>query len=356
MAVGDGAEIFATGVLGIRADDNILLANDNSGMKLSDVIWDIAPGLELDFGKNAQLQGSLTLVDTFIRYGSHTRYNTNLFAGNFVTKYDDAKFKLGFNAGYNELNQNTVDLRGLVRRDIANVGVNSEVNVSDLTAVGGAFNFTHENYHPSNYIDSDTLSVPLNFYYRWTPKLDVSLGYTYREYEAKNGSAVDSTDHFYNVGLRGEFSPKLTGKVAVGYTQRRFESVLKSRSLFGLDASLAYEITPKTAVQFGAANDFGTSPTGQQQKNFTVNSLVTTKLTEEISLNAGASYRGIKYDATPLNRARTDDYWETVLGASYAVNVHLRLVGAWTYRTYQTDLAGSEFDNNVFSFAANIRY
>lgn len=354
MAIGDGAELFATGVLGVRGDDNIFLSQNDT----SDIIFDIAPGIELDFGKNAQLQGSLTLADTFSNYTDHSDLNTNLFNGDFVARFDDGKMKLGFNVSYHELNQNSVDIRSvgrLTRRDITNLGGNAEVAVSEIFAVGGGFSFNHENYHPSAFVDSDTFTVPVNVYYKWTPKIDVSLGYQYRDYQAKSGGALDSIDNFYNIGARGEFSPKLTGKFAIGLTERRFSAISDDRTAVGLDASFAYEISPKTALQFGASNDFGTSPTGQQQKNLTANALVTTKLTEDWSLNGGVSYRAIAYTYR-TTRSRTDDYWEGTLGAAYILNANIKIVGSYVYRTYQTDLAGSEFDNNVFSVAANFRY
>lgn len=344
MAVGDGAELFITGAVGVRADDNIELSKNEK----DDIIFDFAPGIELTFGKNAQTQGALTLSHIWSFYADNDDFNTNLFQGDFVTKFDDGKSKMGFYAGYHELNQNTAELRGLIRRDLATIGANGEVNISEVTGIGAAVDFRHEDYKPSNYVDSNTLSVPFNFYYKWTPKVDLSLGYTYRDYEAKN-IAPDSTDHFFNVGARGEFTPKLTGRFAVGYTQRRI-SGLGNRDLLGLDASFAYELTPKSTFQFGASNDFGTSPTGEQQKNFVLNGLIITKLTEEWSVNAGASYRRIGYGS------RTDDYWEGNLGAAYVVNANLRIVGAYVYRTYKTDLVDSEFNNNVFSIAANLRY
>ncbi len=326
----------------------------------SDVIFDLTPGIELDFGKNAQLQGSLTLSDDFSLYTDHSNLNTNLFAGDFVSKYDDGKTKMGFNAGYHELNQNSVDVRAtngrLIRRDITTAGANGEVGVSEITAVGAAVNYTHGNYHPAGYVDSDTLSVPVNFYYKWTPKIDLSLGYSYRDYRAKNGLALNSNDHFFNVGARGEFSPKLTGKFAIGYAQRHFTGGGSNEGLLGLDASFAYEITPKSTVQFGATNDFGTSPSGQQQKNLTLNALATTKLSEEFSVNGGVSFRSIRYYGGTGPSNRTDDYWEATLGGAYVINANVRLVGAYVYRTYHTDLAGSEFTNNVFSVAANFRY
>ncbi len=361
MAVGDGAELFATGALGVRADDNILLAKNAT----SDVIFDVTPGLELDFGKNAQMQGSLAIGDDFSFYTDHSNLNTNLFSGDFVSKYDDSKTKMGFNAGYHELNQNSVDVRAtngrLIRRDITTAGANGEVGVSEITAVGAAVNYTHGNYHPAGYVDSDTLSVPVNFYYKWTPKIDLSAGYQYTDFSAKSGSAQDSTDHFFNIGARGEFTPKLTGKFAVGYTERRLSGNGNS-SLLGLDSSFAYEFSPKTTLQFGASNAFDTSPQGVQEKNLTLNGLVTTKLSEEWSVNGGVSYRRIGYfgqkDPT-LNRS--DDYWEATIGAAYTINANLRLLGTYLYRTYKVsgsnpNLKLSEFDNNVFSIAANLRY
>lgn len=352
MAIGDGAELFATGVIGVRADDNVLLEKNGQ----DDVIFDIAPGLELDFGKGSQLQGSLTLVESFARYMDHDELNTELFAGNFVARWDDGKSKMNFNAGYNELAQNTVDVRAvngrLIRRDITSAGVGGEVGVSEITSIAAGVDYRGEDFKDSlnslGYVDSDTLTVPLNVYYKWTPKLDLSLGYQYRDYQADAG-ALDSTDHFFSIGGRGEFTPMLTGKIAIGYTQRKLDGGGDS-SMFGVDSSFAYEISPKTTLQFGVTRDFGTSPTGDQQKNLTVNTLVSTKVSEQWSVNGGISFRRITYST------RSDDYWEGTLGAAYVLSANAKIVGGYVHRNYQSDLSASEFSNNVFSVAANLRY
>ncbi len=351
MAVGDGANLFLTGSAGVRADDNILLAKDGT----SDVIFDLTPGLELSFGRNAQTRGSIILRDGFSEFVDHSKYDSNLFSGDFQAKYDDGKMKFGANAGYHELNENNVDVRGLVRRDVTDGGANGEVTISDLAAAGGALTFTRENYHPVNYVDSDTLTIPLDFYYKWTSKIDISLGYQYRDYQAKNASALDSVDSFYNVGARGEFTPKLTGKFAVGYTERRYSGAAKSRSLLGIDASFAYEITPTTKLDIGGSNDFGTSPMGVQQKNLLVHARVTSKLTEQWTVTGGVNYRGIRYDFGNVV-GHTDDYWEGTVGASYILSANVRLTGSYVYRTFHADLAASEFDNNVFAISADFRY
>jgi polysaccharide biosynthesis protein VpsM len=343
LAIGDGAELFVTGQLGVRADDNIFLDQTNT----SDTIFDINPGVELTFGKDAQLQGALTLVDAFANYSDNSKLNTNLFSGDFVAKFDDSKMKLAFNAGYHELNQNAPDIRGLTRRDVFSTGGTGEVEVSQILSVGGGITYQNENYKRKNYADTQTLTIPLNLYYKWTEKIDLSAGYQYRDYNATIGQ--DSTDHFFNVGARGEMAPKLTGTFRVGYTQRQL-SVSGSKSGLGLDSSFAYELTPKTTLQFAASNDYGTSPQGQQQRNLTLNLSSQTKISEQWSVTAGGSFRGITYDT------RTDDYWEGNLGATYVYNSYLHFTGAYVYRDYVSDITSSEFKNNVFSVAAYFRY
>lgn len=343
LAVGDGAELFLTGAVGVRADDNVFL--DQSGT--DDVIFDLTPGLDLTFGKGSQLQGSLTTGVAFSNYSDNSNLNTALFSSNFSSRFDDGKLKAGFNLSFNELNQNAPDIRGLTRRDAFATGGNAEVEISQKTSIGAAVNFDHQNYKRAGYTDSDSLTIPVNFYYEVTPKLDLSAGYRFKDYQVDIGP--DSVDHFFNVGARGEFSPKLTGNFSVGLGTREL-SPGGSKNMLGLDASLSYELTPKTSLQFGASNDFGTTPQGQQQKNFSLNSSLNTKLTEEWSVNGGLNYRATNYGT------RTDDYWEASLGAAYIVNESVRIVGAYVYRNYVSVLSTSEFSNNVFSVSANLRY
>src|ERR1051326_6350886 len=78
MAIGDGAELFVTGALTVRSDDSIFLSSKAE----DDIIFDIAPGAELTFGKDAQLKRSLTTVLAFAKYSDHDNLNTTLFAGN----------------------------------------------------------------------------------------------------------------------------------------------------------------------------------------------------------------------------------------------------------------------------------
>ncbi len=343
MAIGDGAEIFLTGTLAVRSDDNVLMAKNAT----SDLIFDITPGVEITFGKDAQLSGSLTLADAFSNYSDNSNLNTQLFSGAFRSKYDDGKLKMGFNVSYTELNQNTESIRALTRRDVFNTGGNTEVEISQLTSVGAGVTFNHENYKKPGYTDSDSLTVPIDFFYKWTEKTELSVGYRYRDYKVDIGD--DSTDHFFNVGARGEFTPKLKGKFAVGLNTRKLDNGGDDTQL-GIESSFTYELSPKTNLNFGITNDFGTTPQGAQKKDLSFNGSVDVKLSDEWSVNGGVTYKQTDY------LTRKDDYYEGNLGANYTVNAHVKIVGAYAYRNYSSVLKGSEFQNNVFSVAANFRY
>ena len=118
-------------------------------------------------------------------------------------------------------NQNSAFVRGLIRRDVFNTGATTEVEVSQLTRIGAGITFSHENYKRRGFTDSDSLSIPVDIFYKWTNKTDLSVGYRYRDYRVDLGS--DSTDHFFNIGARGEFSPKLKGRFAIGLNTRKLD-------------------------------------------------------------------------------------------------------------------------------------
>jgi hypothetical protein len=343
LAIGDGAELFATGLIGIRADDNVFL----NAVATSDTIFDITPGAELTFGKDSDLKGSLTLTEAFTHYSDNNGLNTNLFSGDLNLSYNDGKMKLAVMAGFHESNQNTFDNRDLNRRDIFNLGTKGEVEISQITSVGGGITATHTNYKRTGYGDSDDLVIPLNFYYKVTEKLDLSVGYKYRDFQTKIGE--DSTDHFINVGARGAFTPLLNGEINVGVTTRKLSGG-SEESMLGLSANLNYELTPKTQLQLNAANSPDTSPQGIQQKNFSLGAIVTAALSDQWSVKGGLSYRGVDFTT------RVDDYIEGQVGVTYILNTYVNFIGAYAYRHNSSVIASGEFTNNVFSIAANLRY
>lgn len=365
LAINDNSEVFLTGGVGVRSDSNIFLSHSApTGQSKSDTIFNFDVGAELKYGTQSALNGVLSVNDTFNRYSDHSKLNNNLADAHFSSNYDDQKLKFGFTVNYAELNDNqfepssTLLVRDyLVRRNVFDTGLNGEVSVSEKTSFGLGGSFAHTDYRRAGYADSDVLTMPLNYYLQVTPKVDLSLGYRYRNTSVSIGQ--DSRDDYYNVGTRGQFTPKLSGTLSVGLNRRNVGGTTQDQ--LGVDSDLSYAYTPKTTVNFGVSNDFGTSGQGVQQKNLDFNGSIQTIISDQWTLRASGSFRNIQYANTalpPSDNSRTDHYYEGQLGAIYTVNAYVRITAAYSHRENHNNknVLPAEFTGDVFSLAANFRY
>lgn len=368
VPVGDNAELFLTGTVGVRSDSNIFLSGRSmpgnaQGRDRSDTIFEVNPGLQLVFGNNSVTQGTLRISESISVYSDHDDLNDELFNASLNTRYDDGKSKLSFNASFAELNQNTVDVLpgpatlvdALINRDVFSTGATGEVSITEKSSVAIGLQYQKTEYERAAFSDSQAITIPVNYYYEITPKVDASFGYRFRNRWESIG--FDTKDHFLSVGARGDFTPKLTGQFAVGLTQRSYSHKRLRRDdkeLLGVDSSLTYAASPKTSVLLGLSNDFDTNSQGHQQRNFAIRASSTTAISAELSVTAAVAYRAIDYyQATP---ARIDDYFEGHLGATYRMNESVSFSGAYTYRSNDSDLPTSDFRSNVLSVAANLRF
>jgi len=333
----------------VQADDNIYLGSSAK----SDTIYSFTPGLDLVFGKGSATTGDIYFNEEIRRFSSHTKQDTELASMGAKANYSNGLTKANFNASYAEIAQNQVGATlssDIARRNVTNLGANTEFSVSQKTKFSVGLTYVKTDYVPTAFTSSDIVSVPLDLYYEANPKLDWSLGYGYRSSKL-SGSADDNQDNFFNLGARGEFTPKLSGQVRVGLTQRSFDRA-GNQTLFGMQGNLTYQFSEKTSFQLNASNDFANAGTGDSTKNFSLGANASSKLTEEWSVNAGLNWRSIEYPA------RTDDYVEGTIGATYVYNNNLNFSATYTYRNNSSNKAsaGSEFTNNVFALGASVRY
>jgi hypothetical protein len=198
----------------------------DSANEQNDTIFSFTPGLDLVFGKGAATSGNVYYKEEIRRYTDADNQNTELSDVGTKIAYNNGLTKGNFNASYKQTAQNDNDTAAtgtIVRRKLTDLGGDVEFGLTEKTslAVGAGFNKT--NYGPASYVDSDVWSLPIDVYYKASPKLDWSLGYRYSSTDL-SGAGVDSDDNFFNIGARGEFTPKLTGQIRVGLTQRSFDN------------------------------------------------------------------------------------------------------------------------------------
>lgn len=348
MAVGDNAELFVTASAQVQFDDNIYLDGTNES---DDTIMSFTPGVDLVFGKGSVTKGNAYYREEIRRYSDNGNQDTELSSVGVNTSYDNGVTKADFNASYAQVAQNDNDLNPvgtIVRRKLTHLSARVEFGLSEKTSLATGILFDKTDYGPAGYTDSDIWTLPVDVYYKATPKLDWSLGYRYRDTQLDTGG-LSSDDHFFNVGARGEFSPKLVGQVRIGLNQRSFE-VGGDDTQLGFDGSLTYAFSEKTTYRFNLSNDFGSSGTGASTERFTIGLNASTSLTEQWSVTGGLNLQKIDYPT------RSDDYLEGLVAVTYKLNNMVNFGASYTYRNNGSDLALAEFTNSVFTFGANIRY
>jgi hypothetical protein len=348
MAVGDNAELFVTASAQVQFDDNIYLDPTNES---DDTILSFTPGVDLVFGKGAVTKGNAYYREEIRRYSDNDNQDTELSSLGFKSQYDNGVTKADFNASYAQVAQNDNDanaLGAIVRRKLTSLGARLEFGLSEKTSLAAGAYFDKTDYGPSGYSDSSIWRLPVDLYYKASPKLDWSLGYRFRDTNL-SGAGTDSTDHFLNVGARGEFTPKLVGQIRVGLAQRSFD-VGDDDTQLGFDSNLTYAFSEKTTYRFNMSNDFGSSGTGASTETFTIGLNANTRITDQWSFTGGLNLRKIDYPT------RSDDYLEGLLAVTYTLNTTVNFGASYVYRDNGSSAALAEFTNSVFTFGANIRY
>jgi polysaccharide biosynthesis protein VpsM len=355
--VGETAEIFLTGSLSARTDDNIFL---NDLDEVDDTILEVAPGLKFVFGQGSQTTGSLEVAESFTRYLDNDNLDDELLSSAFEVGYDDTKLKLDLKLTYRELNQSTRDVRGatLVRRDAIGASFDSQISVSDKTSTGLGISYGDTDYKEAGYIDIEEAAIPFNYFYALSEKVDLSAGLRYRETSLSSGSG-DSTDYYYNVGARGDFTPKFSGSFSIGFNQRKPDAGDDETSV-GTEAALSYLLSEKTNIGLAFSNDFSTSAEGISQKNLTITPSITTKFSAQWQGSLGLTYQKIEYFT-----GREDEYIDGRIGASYVINENATVSLGYNIRSNDSNVAfidtdgrlrTADFDNSIITLSALVRF
>jgi hypothetical protein len=363
ISLGDNAAIHLTTTVGVRRDDNLFLSATD---KVGDTIVSVTPGVELGFGQNSLAHGSLVYREAFTRYSGGRAPNVTLGAGNADFGYDDGTLAVTAAGSLQQTFGNNVDVlslgrRALFRSDVLGLGGSAEWQLGAKLSAKGGLDYSRTSYQSGGLIDNQYFSSPVKVYFKATPKVDLSAGFTYGDVRPQGGGP-SGRDLYYNVGARGEFTPKLTGELSVGYRTRTVGDHPVEKT-WGLDGAFNYELTPKTNAKLALSRGFSTSALGESLKNGQYTLTLTTDFTPQWQMGANVSYRDVDYgdaifnvENVILSAHRRDHYWETSLMASYIFSTWLSATADYTFRTDRSTLPGIEFSNNLMSLTLGLRY
>lgn len=350
LSFGSDVPLFITASASVRHDDNVLLSPT---VKEGDTIYLFAPGIDLHYAGGSASAG-ITFSEQFSRYAHDHSLDDQLanLAANLA--YQGAETTLGVAASYQQIDQTTITSQSLdqtVKHTIVSGSANVEVAITAKTRVGVTPSYTRVEFPEVGFTDSNIFTLPIDFYYAVTPKADVSVGYAYNRTTTADGSG-DSKDNFFNIGARGQFTPKLSGQIRVGVTKLKPVSG-PSTSQVGLETSLNYAYSPKTTFSLYANNGFAPSAAGNQTEVFSTGLSGSFELGQAWTANISGGLSATKYLIVP---SRTDKFWNAQVGVSYAVSQSFDLSASYLYRKNDSTLEVVTFDDNVATLTASCRF
>jgi len=353
--LGENASLHFTADLDARYDDNIFLIKNN---KVSDEILSATPGVAFQFGQNSLTNGSLGYQESFQKYIHNSSPAQQLGTGTGSLGYSNERLDLKANADYAQSAQNQEGFfiagqKTIVRRDQLDLGSTQEVHLTEKTSagVGESYSRTHYRTPGLGLVDNHSLSWPVNLYYAIRPKVDLSAGFTQSEIKTPgNGPGSTQVNKYYNLGARGDFTPKLTGTFSVGYTASTITQSSRTH-LLSFNGNFDYELSPKTNLTLAGSRDFTAGAQGEQLKNTSVSLTASTDFSSQWQGSLTLNYQNIAYPAN-----RTDNYLEGGVSATYIYSQNLSATISYTLRDNTSTVSTAEFLDNMLGLNIGLKY
>ena len=240
LQLGEDAQLHVLGDLQYVYEDNLFLLQNN---EVSDRYLVFSPGLELRMAQEGTLSAVLRYQHSFTRYRDFDSLNGD---------YSDLSVKARYNSGvvlasayldyeelYTSLRDVALAVGGPVEREEIGAGGNLRYEISELTAFRIGVDYDEVDYELDRYTDYDSLSVPLTFFYKVRPKVDLTGGLRYRN--TNTTGPFDYEDLYYFVGAVGElFSPVVFADVSIGFQERDFDGAATDASSASYDITFIY--------------------------------------------------------------------------------------------------------------------
>lgn len=354
--------IHFVGKAALVYEDNIYLQSAN---EVGDKRFEFTAGLEFKLAPDKASSTTLLVENLSLMYFKED-LDDNFLNVRFNSKYDSGVVLSEVHASYKEDYTSRFDLDAtsdtfgvLILRDTTNAGGSVKYGISQLTSVKAAIDYTDTSYEGimvdgqpfTIYDDRESYTIPVTFFYKVRPKVDLTAGVRYRNTETEGN--VEYSDLYYYVGAVGElFSPVIYADLTVGYQERDAKGNLAADSdSASYKLSLIYTGDPKGTAYFTLARDYRTSAVNSSTYAFTSAAIGGNyAVTDTIGVNAAIVYGESVYEQSD----REDDIRMVRLGASYQPNDYFTVDASY----YRRDVDGNTADyvNNEFRVTASLRY
>jgi hypothetical protein len=384
VSIGDSVDVFFSGSSSVQWQSNVFY---DEADEQDDIKFTVSPGFEVNVGRGlSNLDLSIITRYDITRYDELSDLDSEQFHIKAISSYRSSRWDVSGLVSYDE-NQSSgldgnINQKGrLTESESIRANLNGEYRLSPKFSVGSGVNYSEKQYQDQESLaNRESSTIPVDIFYELTPKVDLSVGYTYTATDVGetklgdtvNGSEVSGYDqegHFFNVGARGELLPKLAGFFKVGYrtsdsddsSTQTFENGTPtvaastnrdSRGTIGLDASFTYSATPKLTTALVLNRGFGVGGEGQETTTTSANLTASYSINSNYSASANFGYTLREYETTD----REDNVYNTGFRLSYVPNRYWRFSTGYNYDKNDSDSQGQSYEAHMVDLSASLRY
>ena len=375
VSIGDSVDVFFNGSSSLEWQSNVF--SDERGA-VDDFKLTLSPGFEVNVGRGlSNVDLSIITRYDIVRFDEVTDLDNELFHIKAVGSYAGSRLSVNGLVSYDESQSNGADgndnQKGkLSASETTAANLNGEYTLSPKFSFGAGVNYNKREYKESSSADRESYTVPLDIFYELTPKVDLSIGYTYTSTEvsstvsgASEVSGYDKEQHFVNVGARGDLLPKLNGSFKIGFNTMDSDEPLiaedsvavgrsdrDSDSGLGLDASFTYLATAKVNTQLSLSRNFDVAGQGESTEATRVDLSANYSINTQYTATANFGYTFREY----VDTGREDDNYRTGVSLSYVPNQYWRFSTGYNYTENDSNDAGQSYEAHVINVSASLRY
>jgi len=374
VSIGDSVDVFFNGSSSLEWQSNVF--SDERGA-VDDYKYTVSPGFEINVGRGLS-NADLSIITRYdiVRFDKVTDLDNELFHIKAVGSYAGSRLTVNGLVSYDENQSNGADgndnQKGkLSASETTAANLNGEYTLSPKFSFGAGVNYNKREYKESSSADRESYTVPLDIFYELTPKVDLSIGYTYTSTEVSrtlsgvNGvDGYDKEQHFVNVGARGDLLPKLNGSFKIGFNTMDSDDPLTvednvlgrsdrdSSSSLGLDASFTYLATAKVSTNLNLNRNFDVAGQGESTEATRVDLSANYSINTRFTATANLGYTLREY----VDTKREDDNYRTGLSLSYVPNEYWRFSTGYNYTENDSNSDGQSYEAHVINVSASLRY
>lgn len=329
----------------------------------SDFITSIEPTLDLRSNWNNHAL-NLHADSRVVRYADNGREDYNDYTLSADGRLDVLRdFRLFAGAGYqlrHEPRSSPDNQGGTEPTEYsitgANAGVEKEFNRFSLRADGKAEHYTYDNVRNAagtvidqSGRDRDQYEMGLKAGYEIAPLRKVYLmgSYNTGEYERlTSGFNRDSDGYLIGAGAQYDLTGLIFVDAYAGYRRQEYSDArLGSIDGWASGIKVTWNVTRLTTITGTLDRDIEETTQAFSPGYFQTRSelRVDHELLRNLILTASAGYQNDDFERI----RREDDYFLAGVGAKYLINRNFSLSGGYSYRTRESNIANSDFDENV---------